>query len=86
MFHRLWQAKFTDDSSILSSNQFSAFPTDLKMKRTLKVVKIDSKINISLSRSKSVKPTTVLVYIMPKYPYGIAGFQIYILANSEINL
>jgi hypothetical protein len=48
-FHRFRQAKFAFGGSILSSSQFSILPQlAQKMKLASKVVKVDSKIIVSL--------------------------------------
>jgi hypothetical protein len=46
VFHQLRQAKFAYGGSILSSSQFLLLPQ--KMELTIKVVKVDSKIVITL--------------------------------------
>ncbi len=54
-FHRFGQAKFANGGSILGSSQFTLLPQlPLRMMLSLKVVRIDSKINKSLRYSKSV--------------------------------
>jgi hypothetical protein len=51
VFQRFWQAKFADRSLILKSNQFSLLSQMLqKLKFASKVVKINSKIVIMLTK------------------------------------
>ncbi len=58
VFHRFRQSKFAYGGSILNLSQFSLLPQQpLKMTLAIKVVKIDSKLIISLLRSESVKQT-----------------------------
>ncbi len=61
VFHQFRQATFAYGGSILSSSQILPLPQwSLKMTVPIKVVKIDSKIIISLSWSPSVKQTAAL--------------------------
>ena len=61
-FHRFGQAKFGNGGSILSSSQFSQMPQQpQKMTLALKVVQIDSKIIISVHKSKSVTQSVELI-------------------------
>jgi len=54
-FHGFGQAKFAYGSLVIGSSQFTLLPPlPVKTKLNLKVVKIDSKIIISLPKSKSV--------------------------------
>jgi hypothetical protein len=58
VFHRLRQAKFAYGGSILGMSQFLLLPHHpLKMTLAIKVVKIDSKIIISLPQSKLLTQT-----------------------------
>jgi hypothetical protein len=64
VFHRFRQAKFASGGSNLSSSQFLLQPQPpLNMMLIIKVVKIDSKIIISLPWSKSVKHTVGFNFI-----------------------
>ncbi len=61
VFQRFRQAKFAYGGSFLNSNQFSLLSQlPQKVKLALKVVKIDSKIIISLLWCKSLKPAVYL--------------------------
>jgi hypothetical protein len=60
VFHRFRQANFANGGLILSLSHFLILPRlPQKLSSLQKVVKIDSKIIISLPRSKSVKLTQV---------------------------
>jgi len=65
-FHGFGQAKFSYNGSILGSSQFASLPQlPLKLMLHLKVVKINSKIIISLHKSKSVTHSVPYIHDVP---------------------